>query len=401
MKILLDVMSGDHAPSELIRGAILAAKEYEVSIVMIGNTAVIRECAEQNHWDLDLPNLSMVHADTVITMDDAPLSVVRDKQNSSMALGLHMLANEEGDAFVSAGNTGALHAGSSLIVRRIRGIQRSAIAALLPFDPPTLLLDAGANVEVTPQNLEQFAHMGSIYMEKLFELEKPRVGLLNNGSESHKGTKTEVEAYALLAQNSDIHFIGNLEGKDVFAGKCDVLVTDGFSGNILLKTIEGAGSFFLHNIRQVFSRNLLSRASALFLKNGLREMKHAFDASEYGGAPLLGLSKPIIKAHGNSDAYAVKNAVRQAIGYVNTGVTVEIAKYAMRLEQMEAEAKEIPKTVSTSACVQSEEQEDMNLFPTDENPAEKRKLFSKRKKETHADSVPQNNPSDKELEENR
>jgi len=328
MKILLDVMSGDNAPLELIKGASLAASELDCDIAMIGNETVIKECAEENNIDISSERLSIVHTTEVITMEDHPLSV-RSKKDSSMAVGLKMLHDDEGDAFVSAGNTGALYAGASLIVLRIKGFRKAAIATILPFAKPMLLIDSGANTVVTDENLEQFAVMGSIYMEKIFGIENPEVGLLNNGTESTKGTEVMQQAYARLSECKDINFVGNIEGKTVPFGSCDVLVTDGFTGNVLLKFTEGFGSFMLKKLKTTFTKNLKTKLSALALSSEVKELKKEFDASEYGGAPLLGISKPVIKAHGSSDAVAVKNAVRQAISYSETQIIFEIAKHIM------------------------------------------------------------------------
>ena len=237
-----------------------------------------------------------------------------------------MLAEGKGDAFVSAGNTGALHAGSTLIVRRIKGIQKSAIATVLPFRNPTLLIDSGANIEISPETYVQLAKMGSVYMNRILKVDNPRIGLLNIGAERTKGTKTVAEAYGLLENAEGINFIGNVEGKELPMGACDVLVCDGFSGNIVPKLTEGCAAFLIGKLKDVFNENPMTKLSALGVKNGLRRMKKDFDASEYGGAPLLGLSKTVIKAHGSSDAAAIRNAVRQAVGCVENNVVYEIAK---------------------------------------------------------------------------
>lgn len=325
MKILLDVMSGDNAPLALLRGAEAAVKALEVSLVLIGNADEIEACAEENGIDLSSEQISVVHAESVIGMEDHALSVVREKNDSSMAVGLKMLAAGEGDAFVSAGNTGALHAGSTLIVRRIRGVNKSALAMVMPYKKPTLLMDCGANLELKPINYTQFAKIGSVYMTKILGVEEPTVGLLNNGAEKTKGPHSLQEAYAALEAAEGIRFIGNVEGKELPFGPCDVLVTDGFTGNIVLKLTEGCGAYMMERVKGVLLANPLTKASAMVLKPGLKKMKHDFDASEYGGAPLLGLSKPVIKAHGSSDAKAIFHAIRQAMHCVQSGITYEIA----------------------------------------------------------------------------
>ncbi len=350
MKILVDVMGGDNAPLELLKGAVMAAEAFDATITILGDETVIHTVAVENGIDLTRDNLEVVHTEDVITMEDAALSVVREKNRSSMAIGLKMLAEGKGDAFVSAGNTGALHAGSSLIVRRIRGIQRSAIATVLPMQVPTLLVDSGANIEVDPSHLCNFALLGSVYMRKIFGIESPRVGLLNNGAERTKGTKKLQETYEMLEADPDINFIGNIEGKDVPFGKCDVLVTDGFTGNILLKSIEGLGSFLMGKLKGLFLQNVVTKMSALTMKKGIKALKNEFNASEYGGAPLLGLTKPVIKAHGSSDARAIYNAIRQAIDFVDTDVIVEIARgLQRRQERAAAEAAEAVSKLSADA----------------------------------------------------
>lgn len=328
MKILIDVMGGDNAPEAAVLGALDAAAEYgDINVIMVGNDEVIRNIAALSDRSLDIPNIDIVHTDEFITMEDPALSVVREKRNSSMAVCLRMLSEGKADALVSAGNTGALHAGSSLIVRRIKGIQRSAIASVLPFANPMLLIDSGANIDVEPSYLQQFAVMGSIYVRMLFGVDNPRVGLLNNGSEKTKGTKQLIESYKILESDETINFIGNVEGKEVPFGKCDVLVTDGFSGNVFLKTTEGIGAYMMLKLKECLTSNLLTKASSLVIGGKLRSLKNEFDTSEYGGAPLLGLSKPVLKAHGNSDARAFKNAVKKAADFAETKVTVEIAKW--------------------------------------------------------------------------
>jgi len=324
MKIIVDVMSGDNAPLEPIKGAVMAARSYSVEIVMVGDEKVIVETCNSN--DITLPsNISIAHSEGVVTMEDEPLSVVREKSASSMGTALKMLAEGKGDALVSAGNTGALHAGSTLLVRRIKGIKRSAISTILPFETPTMLIDSGANTEVTKEQLEQFALMGSIYMKKLFNIERPRVGLANIGTEPTKGTKSLVEAYQYLSNSQLINFIGNVEGKQLPFGVCDVIVCDGFTGNTILKVSEGIAMYIMKRIKGVMMSNPLTKISALTMKKQLYSLKESFSASEYGGAPMLGISKPVIKAHGSSDAEEIKNSVRQAIAFLNTNLIVDIS----------------------------------------------------------------------------
>ncbi len=326
MRILIDAMSGDFAPLETVKGAAMAHKEFpEHEIVLIGDENVISDTAVKN--EINLQGITLAHAASVITMEDKALAVVREKRDCSMAVGCKMLAAGEGDAFVSAGNTGALITGATLIVKRFPGINRAGIGTILPLKNPVLLLDAGANLTVTSDNILQFAFMGAKYMEKIYGLDRPRVGQLNNGTEYNKGNPLQVESYQLLSE-SGLNFVGNIEGKDVPNGACDVLVTDGFAGNILLKTIEGMAKFFMGTLKDMFYSNIATKVSALTMKDKLHDMKHRFDASEHGGAPLLGISRPVIKAHGSSDAKAIKNAVRQAISFVSTGINEDIAVFA-------------------------------------------------------------------------
>lgn len=318
-------MSGDNAPLEILKGAAMAQKEFEDSVILVGDENVISDVAVKN--DIDLTGIRIVHAPSVITMEDKALAVVREKRDSSMGVGLKMLADGEGDAFVSAGNTGALITGATLIVRRIRGINRAGIATVLPLSNPVLLMDSGANLSVTSDNMCQFAFMGAKYMEKIYGVDRPRIGQLNNGAEYNKGNALQVETYQILSE-SGLNFVGNIESKEVPFNVCDVLVADGFVGNILLKSIEGMGKFLMSTIKEIFYTNLATKLSALTIKDKRTELKQRFDASEHGGAPLLGISRPVIKAHGSSDAKAIKNAVRQAIAFVATEINRDIAAYA-------------------------------------------------------------------------
>lgn len=342
MRVIIDVMSGDNAPLELVKGAVMAKEKLGVDITVVGNEEIIKNIAKEQNFDLG--NIDIVNTDVVITMEDDAVSVVRAKNNSSMSIGLQILSRGEGDAFVSAGNTGALLTGATLIVRRIKGIKRAAIGTVLPFPNPALLIDSGANIEVDERILEQFAVMGSVYMEKIYGIDAARVGLLNNGTEDTKGTALYKSANALLSASTDINFVGNVEAKEVPFNACDVIVCDGFTGNVLLKSIEGMGKFFMRTLKNVFYENLFTKLTALMLKNKIGGLKKQFDASEHGGAPLLGIAKPVIKAHGSSDARAVMNAVRQAVNYVNTGIIDNISECSLRIKEREdlkrAEAKE-------------------------------------------------------------
>jgi len=335
MKIVIDVMSGDNAPEELIRGAVEAASEFSARIAVCGDAEIIDSIAREK--ELDLSNIEIVHASQIISMEDSALCVVRDKKDSSMAVGLRMLAEGRADAFVSAGNTGALVAGATLIVRKIKGVRRAAIGTVLPFTPPFLLLDAGANPEISPEDAVQFALLGSAYVEKMLGRPKARVGLLNNGTEATKGGEKRVEMYKLLSEHSEIDFVGNVESREVPYSPCDVLVTDGFAGNIVLKLCEGLGSYMFSRLKETMTQDVVTKASALIMKPKLKKLKTEFSASEYGGAPLLGISKPVIKAHGSSDARAVKNAIKQAMTVVSAGVIPEMVRYTVAKQEVKTE----------------------------------------------------------------
>ncbi len=339
MKIIVDVMGGDNAPLELVKGACRAYEETGAELLLVGNKEEIEQIATENQ--LDISHFEIIDAKETVEMTDDPLMVVRKKTESSMIKGLYALAHGEGEAFVSAGNTGALFTGGTLIVRRIKGVKRAGIGSVLPMNNPILLLDTGANVTVEPQYLETFAVMGSIYMKELFGIENPRVGLLNNGSEECKGTQLQIDTYALLSKNENINFIGNVEGSSLRNNVCDVLVTDGFTGNILIKTVEGMGKLMMGALKDVFMANGMTKISALLVKKQLAAMKKKFDSSEYGGAPFLGLRKPVIKAHGNSDAKSFASAIKLAIGFAQSGVTekitVDIAELKQQSDICEAE----------------------------------------------------------------
>ena len=319
MKLILDAMGGDNAPLEIMKGAAQAVAEYpDVELVITGRENELRDLCEKEK--ISTERMTFIDAPEVVTMEDPAQSVVMSKKNSSMGIGLRTLASGGGDAFISAGNTGALMTGATLLVRCVKGVKRAAIATILPMDKPVLMIDSGSNVTVTPEYLLQFAILGSVYMEQLFGVERPKVGLLNNGTEDHKGTPTMVEAHKLLRGCEGINFIGNVEAKSIPFGECDVLVTDGFTGNIVLKTIEGLSKFMMKKLKGIFMKNALNKVAALMIKKEFGTLKKSFDASEYGGAPFLGISKPVFKAHGSSDAKAVKNAIRQAREYVSKGV---------------------------------------------------------------------------------
>ena len=338
--VIVDIMGGDKAPLETVKGAALAKAELGdgISYILVGDKAQIESVAADN--GIDLSGFEIVHAESTVTMDDDPMSVARgNKTDSSMAVSLKLLKEGRGDAMVSTGNTGALFTGATLIVRKIKGVKRPAIAALLPLDPPVLLLDSGANVVATPEYLEQFALMGSAYMKNLMGVESPRVGLLNNGAEEHKGTELQIETYKRLKSNEGINFVGNVEGNAAVGGACDVLVTDGFTGNVFLKTLEGFGKMILKTLKTTIYKNLKTKIAGVLIKKDLSGMRKNFDSSELGGAPILGINKPVIKAHGSSDAKAFKNAIRQAVAFSEAPINDEIAA-AVAKAKSEADPEE-------------------------------------------------------------
>jgi fatty acid/phospholipid synthesis protein PlsX len=326
MKIIVDAMGGDHAPQEIVRGAVRARRELGVEIELVGRKEEVEAClAAENCTDIPV-----VDAREVVTMEDDPSTATRRKKDSSMAVALARLRDGEGDAVVSAGSTGALLTGATLTVKRIRGIRRAAMAPVLPAgEHGVMLIDCGANVECTPEYLLQFAFMGSFYAKKLMGIEAPRVGLVNVGTEDTKGGALQHETFALLQQASDegrIRFIGNVEGTDVFSGKVDVAVCDGFTGNVLLKGTEGVIKYMMKALKGVFYASAANKLAALVLKKDLAEMKKSMDVNEIGGTALVGISRPVIKAHGSSDAKSFFAAVRQAKAFAESGIIADIGE---------------------------------------------------------------------------
>ncbi len=320
MRIIIDAMGGDNAPEAIVKGACEASLVTDASLVLVGKEDAVSKLVEKfPHSD----NIELVHADGVIEMDDDPMAVMKAKKDSSMSEGLRLL-KESGDAFVSAGSTGALHTGATLIARNIKGVRRAAIATLLPLGRPVLLMDSGANISVTADNLVQWAYIGSVYMEKVMGVKNPTVGLLNNGTEECKGTPLQREAFALMSADERLNFVGNVESSKLPVGGCDVLITDGFTGNIALKLTEGMGKFMLGVLKETFSSSLGGKISYLLMKSRLKALKGRFNASSLGGAPILGISRPVIKAHGGSDAEAIKNAILQAEKFASSGAIDEI-----------------------------------------------------------------------------
>lgn len=322
MRIIVDGFGGDNAPAEVLKGCRMAADEYDAQISIVGDKDRLAKIAKE--LGIGLSDIEIIHAESILTMDDSPRDVLKSKSNSSMAVGLKALAKGQGDAFVSAGNTGALVMGTNFMVKSIEGVKRMALAPILPSDKGCyMLLDGGANLECRADMLLQFALMGSVYMNKILHIESPRVGLVNVGTEPTKGTQLQHDTYELL-KKADCNFIGNIECRDIPLGICDVAVADGFTGNVILKLTEGVGLAFANNLKAVMTSGVLSKLAAIAVKPGLVAFKKKIDYTEYGGAPLMGASKPVIKAHGSSNAKAFKNAIRQAVAFVSEGVIDEI-----------------------------------------------------------------------------
>ena len=331
MNIVMDAYGGDNAPLEVIKGAIDAQREFNVDITLVGDEKKINACADENR--LDISALKIRHAESVVEICDDPKSVIKSKRNSSMAVGMQMLADGEGDAFVSAGSTAALLVGATFIVKRIKGVKRPALATLLPTtDKPCMLLDSGANAECRPEILVQFGIMGSIYMNKVMKMNDPKVALVNIGAEESKGRPVELEAYQQF-KKAHVNFSGNIEARYIPFDEADVVVADGFCGNLILKTYEGMGKFFSNELKGMFSKNVKTKMAAAIMMGAIKDFKKKLDYSEYGGAPLLGTRRAVIKAHGSSNAKAFYNAVRQAKAFIESNAINEVAESLAAMKQ--------------------------------------------------------------------
>ena len=316
MKIIVDAMGGDNAPLEVVKGAIEARQNGDAEIILVGKGEEILRCFEQMGVK-DIPaGVELVNATEVIDAQEDPSTAIRHKKDSSLSVALGLLRDDRGDALVSAGSTGALLSGATLIVKRVRGVRRAALAPLIPNAAGGfVLIDCGANTECFPEYLMQFAYMGAFYAQDVLGINNPRVGLLNNGTEETKGTVLQLETYKLLEEaqrQSNLNFIGNVEAKDAMQGGCDVLVCDGFTGNILLKAIEGTASLIMSEFKDVFTSSAKTKLGYLLVKDKLSGLKNKLNPDVVGGTPLLGISKPVIKAHGSSGALAITNAINQA-----------------------------------------------------------------------------------------
>ncbi len=326
MTVIIDAMGGDNAPKEIVKGAILAAQAGICDVLLVGDEVVITPMLSEYKGG----KIRVVHAADTVDMDDKASLAVRQKRDSSMSIALRLLAEGQGQALVSAGNTGALLTGATLVAKRIKGVRRAALTTTIPVKGgKMLLLDCGANVDCTPEFLLQFACMGHFYMSSVCAVKSPRVALLNNGTEDTKGDQLRKDTFELLKQahaKGIINFIGHLEGREAMLGAADVLVCDGFTGNIFLKTVEGCAMFMMSELKDIFTKSLFTKMCAGGLAGGLRSMKNKMDYKETGGAPMLGVSKPVIKAHGSSNARAIYNAVCRAVEFEQAGVISEIEK---------------------------------------------------------------------------
>ena len=343
MKIIVDAMGGDNAPQAPVMGAIQANKEYGVEVILVGRSEeILKVLADNGISDLP-PGVEVSYASEVVEMCDDPATAFRKKKDSSLTVGLTLLKNGAGDAFVSAGSTGALLSGATLVAKRIKGIRRAALAPVVPTgNGGAVLIDCGANAECPPEYLLQFAYMGSYYAEKVLGRPNPKVGLLNIGTEPSKGTALQTTVHPMLEAAGEagrINFVGNVEAREAVEGAVDVIVADGYSGNIFLKTMEGTGLFLVRELKGIFKKNLITKLAAVMVSGGLKNLKKLMSASEVGGTALVGISKPVIKAHGSSDAYAIQNAVRQARDVASSGIIESITEH-IDLMRLDAPARE-------------------------------------------------------------
>lgn len=324
MKIAVDGMGGDNAPKEVVKGVVDAVNEFGAQIILTGDEELLRK--ELSNYDYPKENIEIIHCSEVVSNEDKPATAIRKKKDSSMVVAINEVKEKRADAVVSAGNTGALLAGGIFILKRIAGIDRPALCTCIPTEKGmSVLLDAGANADCKPVNLKDFAVMGSLYSEKVLGVDSPKVAIVNVGIEEGKGNELTKESYKLLKE-TPLNFIGNVEAREISSGYCDVIVCDGFNGNIILKLMEGVAASVFNMLKEVFFANLMNKLAAAVLKKDLKSMKNRLDYAEYGGAPLIGVNGGLIKAHGSSNAKAFKNAIRQADLFAKGNVVEEIKK---------------------------------------------------------------------------
>ncbi len=338
MKIIVDAFGGDNAPLEIIKGAAEAKAELGADIILTGDEEIIRKVSADNGISLD--GIEIVHAPDVFTNNDQPTSIrTKAKADTSLAVGFRLLKDGAGDAFLSAGNSGAIGAGSMFIVKRIKGVQRVAFAPVIPnMTGKFMLIDSGINTDVRPKVLQQFALMGSVYMNKVMGVENPRVGLANVGTEEHKGDELRQQTYKLL-QNTPVNFVGNVEGRDIPMDGADVVVCDGFTGNLIIKTYEGVALALLGKIKGIFTKSLKNKLAAALVLGDMKQMKKEFDLDEFGGTAVLGCSKPVFKAHGNAKAKTIKSAIRVCMDYVSSDIITTVSEALKDIADTEDEAE--------------------------------------------------------------
>ena len=343
IRVAVDAMGGDNAPGEIIKGALSAARERnDIRVVLVGREQVIRDEIRRQGGDESL--VGIVHAEEVIETGEHPVNALRKKKDSSIVVGMNLLKNGEADAFCSAGSSGAVLAGGMLIVGRIKGVERPPLAPLIPTEKGiSLLIDCGANVDAKASNLVQFARMGSIYMKNVIGVENPRVGLVNIGVEEEKGNALAKETYPLLKACKDINFVGNIEAREIPHGAADVIVTEAFTGNVILKLYEGLGSTLIHMIKKGLMSTLISKIGALMAKPALKKSMKAFDVTEYGGAPLLGCKGLVVKTHGSAKAVEVHNTILQCVTFTEQRINEKIQEALNPAENAEKSAESATK----------------------------------------------------------
>ena len=330
MKIVVDAMGGDNAPKAPVLGALAANKEYGVDIILVGRGEEILNVLKENGIENLPKGVEISHASEVVEMCDNPANAFREKKDSSLTVGLNLVKSGQGDAFVSAGSTGALLAAATLLTKRVKGIRRAAMAPVIPTgNGGSVLIDCGANAECPPEYLLQFAYMGSYYAERILNRPEPKVGLLNIGVEPSKGTSLQTTVYPMLKKAGEegrINFVGNVEAREAMEGAVDVIVADGYAGNIMLKTMEGTAKVLLKELKGAFQKNIFTKLAAALVSGGLKELKKKVSSDEIGGTALLGISKPVIKAHGSSGEYAIQRAIYQAKTYTESGIIENITE---------------------------------------------------------------------------